>query len=111
MGTLMYAVEGGEHGFTSIPKSVYSAIVTVTTVGYGDISPVHTRPNVASLLMVMGYGIIAVPTGIVSAQMAMPTKAAAAAAVPAYKLAACHGCQATSHRPDAAFCWRYGQPL
>ncbi|OGX88539.1 ion transporter [Hymenobacter glacialis] len=115
MGTLMYAIEGGEHGFTSIPKSVYWAIVTVTTVGYGDISPVTILgQTLASLLMVMGYGIIAVPTGIVSAQMAMPTRAAAAAAaaaIPTYKMAACQGCQATNHRPDAAFCWRCGQPL
>lgn len=109
MGTLMYAVEGGQHGFTSIPKSVYWAIVTVTTVGYGDISPV-TVPGqaLASLLMIMGYGIIAVPTGIVSAQMAMPGKSAVK---PAFKMVVCHVCQAPDHRPDAQFCWSCGEKL
>ncbi len=110
MGTLMYVVEGGQNGFTSIPKSVYWAIVTVTTVGYGDISPA-TVPGqtLASLLMLMGYAIIAVPTGIVSAQMAAPRGPAPAAAV--FKQAICHVCQAPDHRPDAEFCWRCGERL
>jgi voltage-gated potassium channel len=65
-GTLMYVIEGEEHGFSSIPRSMYWAVVTVTTVGYGDIAP-HTPLGqlVASLLMILGYAIIAVPTGIV----------------------------------------------
>src|SRR5690349_17881300 len=69
-GTLMYLVEGPENGFTSIPISIYWAIVTMTTVGYGDISP-HTPfgQALASFIMILGYGIIAVPTGIVSAEM------------------------------------------
>ena len=69
-GTLMYLVEGPENGFTSIPISIYWAIVTMTTVGYGDISP-HTPLGqaIASFIMILGYGIIAVPTGIVSAEM------------------------------------------
>lgn len=69
-GTLMYLVEGAENGFTSIPISIYWAIVTMTTVGYGDISP-HTPfgQALASFIMILGYGIIAVPTGIVSAEM------------------------------------------
>lgn len=72
-GSLMYMIEGAESGFTSIPKSVYWAIVTVTTVGYGDISPVTTLGQfVASLLMITGYGIIAVPTGIVTTEMMRP---------------------------------------
>ncbi|WP_035568109.1 ion transporter [Hymenobacter sp. IS2118] len=110
MGTLMYVIEGGQNGFTSIPKSVYWAIVTVTTVGYGDISPV-TVPGqaLASLLMIMGYAILAVPTGIVSAQMA-GTQAATRKA-PAFKQAICHVCRATNHRPDAAFCWHCGEKL
>lgn len=70
MGTVMYLVEGPEHGFTSIPRSIYWSIVTMTTVGYGDIAPeTNLGQMLASLLMIMGYGIIAVPTGIVSAEM------------------------------------------
>jgi len=69
-GTLMYLIEGPEHGFTSIPKSIYWAIVTMTTVGYGDIAPqTSLGQTLASFIMILGYGIIAVPTGIVSAEM------------------------------------------
>lgn len=69
-GTLMYLIEGPENGFTSIPTSIYWAIVTMTTVGYGDIAPqTGIGQAMASLIMIMGYGIIAVPTGIVSAEM------------------------------------------
>ncbi|MFT5640610.1 MAG: voltage-gated potassium channel [Cyclobacteriaceae bacterium] len=72
MGTLMYMIEGGENGFTSIPRSIYWAIVTVTTVGYGDIAPQTVIGQAfAALLMLMGYAIIAVPTGIVTAQIAV----------------------------------------
>jgi voltage-gated potassium channel len=111
VGTLMYVVEGGAHGFTSIPKSVYWAIVTVTTVGYGDISPVTILgQSLASLLMIMGYAIIAVPTGIVSAQMASGA-APIAPAPPAFKQLICHVCQAPDHRPDAEYCWRCGEKL
>lgn len=69
-GTLMYLIEGADNGFTSIPKSIYWAIVTMTTVGYGDIAP-HTAvgQTLASLIMILGYGILAVPTGIVSAEI------------------------------------------
>lgn len=70
MGTIMYLIEGPENGFTSIPRSIYWSIVTMTTVGYGDIAP---RTDIgqlfASILMILGYGVIAVPTGIVSAEM------------------------------------------
>lgn len=106
VGSLMYVVEGGHNGFTSIPKSIYWAIVTLTTVGYGDISP-HTVAGqaLASLLMILGYAIIAVPTGIVSAHM---TGAVGSAATPSFKQATCAGCQATGHRPEAAFCWQCG---
>jgi voltage-gated potassium channel len=105
VGTLLYVVEGGSNGFTSIPKSIYWAIVTVTTVGYGDISP-HTvvGQTLASLLMILGYAIIAVPTGIVSAQMV----GTAASPAPGHKLARCATCQAEGHRPNAAFCWHCG---
>ena len=69
MGTVMYLVEGPENGFTSIPLSVYWCIVTMTTVGYGDIAPQSVGGQfIASIIMIMGYGIIAVPTGIVSAE-------------------------------------------
>ena len=69
-GTLMYLIEGPSNGFTSIPKSIYWAIVTMTTVGYGDIAPqTALGQSIASVIMILGYGIIAVPTGIVSAEM------------------------------------------
>lgn len=118
VGSLMYVVEGGQNGFTSIPKSIYWAIVTLTTVGYGDISP-HTilGQSLASVLMILGYAIIAVPTGIVSAQMALPASPTASAPAPnsapasAFKQAACPRCQATGHRPEAAFCWQCGGPV
>lgn len=111
IGTLMYVVEGGQHGFTSIPKSIYWAIVTLTTVGYGDISPVTVLgQTLASILMILGYAIIAVPTGIVSAQMALPGSSAPVPA-PAYKQVICHVCQATEHKPEAEYCWRCGEKL
>lgn len=112
VGSLMYVVEGGQNGFTSIPKSIYWAIVTLTTVGYGDISP-HTVVGqaLASLLMILGYAIIAVPTGIVSAHMTGAVGPATPGAAPAFKQAACPRCQATGHRPEAAFCWQCGNSV
>ncbi|MEP7265083.1 MAG: ion transporter, partial [Bacteroidota bacterium] len=75
LGSVMYLVESGENGFSSIPESVYWAIVTITTVGYGDISPVTPLGKfVASIIMLMGYGIIAVPTGIVTTEMALAVR-------------------------------------
>ena len=77
VGSLMFLIEGAAGGFTSIPKSIYWAIVTMTTVGYGDIAPKTPLGQlVASLLMVVGYGIIAVPTGIVTSEMMKPQKPA-----------------------------------
>ena len=74
VGSLMYLIEGADAGFTSIPKGIYWAIVTMTTVGYGDIAPrTPLGQIVASLLMIVGYGIIAVPTGIVTSEMMRPT--------------------------------------
>ncbi len=74
-GSVMYIVEGPEYGFTSIPRSIYWAIVTMTTVGYGDISPqTNVGQAIASLMMILGYGIIAIPTGIVTSELAF-TKA------------------------------------
>ncbi|MBD3243536.1 MAG: ion transporter [Chitinivibrionales bacterium] len=70
-GSCMYAVEGADNGFTSIPRSIYWAVVTLTTVGYGDISPQTTLGQaLATIIMIMGYGIIAVPTGLVSVELA-----------------------------------------
>lgn len=74
LGTLMYLVEGPKHGFTDIPTSMYWAIVTLTTVGYGDLSPDTPLGRfVASFVMILGYGIIAVPTGIVSVELSRAT--------------------------------------
>lgn len=69
-GTLMYVIEGGEHGFDSIPASIYWAVVTVTTVGYGDIAPATDLGKMlSSVMMILGYAIIAVPTGLISVEM------------------------------------------
>jgi voltage-gated potassium channel len=105
MGALMYLVEGPEHGFTSIPRAIYWAIVTLTTVGYGDIAPRTVLGQaIASLVMVLGYGIIAVPTGIVTVELG---RASAAGAL----RVACPGCAAEEHAGDARFCRRCGAPL
>jgi voltage-gated potassium channel len=70
IGTLMYVIEGEEHGFTSIPMSMYWAIVTITTVGYGDVTPqTPLGQMLSSLVMILGYSIIAVPTGIVTVEL------------------------------------------
>jgi voltage-gated potassium channel len=75
IGALMYVIEGEEHGFTSIPVSIYGDIVTLTTVGYSDISPRTPFGQIlASIVMIIGYGIIAVPTGIVSVELAQAVR-------------------------------------
>lgn len=101
LGTIMYLIEGPEHGFNSIPHSVYWTIVTLTTVGYGDISPQTGLGQViATLIMIIGYGIIAVPTGIVSAEYASSKKED--------KLLdngrACPNCGAEVYRSDSVYC-------
>jgi voltage-gated potassium channel len=104
IGTIMYFVEGAEHGFSSIPKSIYWAIVTLTTVGYGDISPQTSLGQFfASIIMITGYAIIAVPTGIVSAEM-VRTKSQA-------KVRKCPNCKAEINDKDAVFCKFCGQKL
>ena len=97
VGALIYLIEGEEGGFTSIPVSMYWAIVTLTTVGYGDIAP-KTVPGrmLASLLMILGYGIIAVPTGIVTAELAR-----AGTDTPSRP---CPDCAAEIHDTDARHC-------
>jgi voltage-gated potassium channel len=106
IGSLMYIVEGEENGFTSIPTSIYWAIVTLTTVGFGDITP-HTPLGkaLASVVMIMGYGIIAVPTGIVTAEL---TNAGARKRV---SNQACPNCSAEGHDPDAVHCKYCGAHL
>lgn len=105
-GTLMYLVEGEESGFRSIPISVYWCIVTLTTVGFGDIHPVTPLGQfLAAIIMIMGYGIIAVPTGIVSAEY---SKMDDYVHVNSY---ACTNCNAQRHRDDAKFCHRCGEEL
>ena len=101
MGTIMYLVEGESNGFTSIPLSIYWAIVTLTTVGYGDISPqTPVGQFIASLVMIMGYAIIAVPTGIITAEMMKPS-------VPK-NTQVCSKCLFDKHDDDAVFCKKCG---
>ena len=103
-GGLMYEIEGEANGFTSIPTAMYWAIVTVTTVGYGDISPSTVAGRVlASLLMIVGYGIIAVPTGIVTFEFSR-----ASLSEPKRR---CSACQLQPHDRDALFCKRCGARL
>jgi voltage-gated potassium channel len=105
IGAVMYLVEGPENGFTSIPLSIYWAIVTMTTVGYGDIAPRTVLGQVlASMVMIIGYGIIAVPTGIVTAELA-----AAGRAAPTTE--ACPVCGREGHDADARFCKHCGSAL
>lgn len=103
MGTLMYMVEGSENGFTSIPRSFYWAVVTMTTVGYGDIAPQTVLgQTIATVLMIMGYGIIAVPTGIVTVEFTRKSKPSTHA---------CKVCSGEGHDQDAQFCKYCGAKL
>ena len=104
MGTVMYLVEGEEHGFNSIPRGVYWAIVTLTTVGYGDVTP-HTVLGriLACFIMIRGYGIIAVPTGIFSLELHQAAQAKQART--------CGNCRTTEADREARFCRRCGKPL
>lgn len=117
-GTLMYLVEGAPSGFTSIPISVYWCIVTLTTVGFGDIAPVTPLGQlIATFIMIMGYGIIAVPTGIVSAEYtAQSKKNLAENDIPKPEQVrlnsqSCHNCLAEKHRDKAEFCYNCGYRL
>jgi len=104
-GSLMYVIEGGNSGFTSIPRSIYWAIVTLTTVGYGDISPQTVLgQTVASLIMILGYAIIAVPTGIVTVQMTRTFGSQVSTQ-------SCPECSAEGHDVDARHCKYCGAEL
>ncbi|NJN26253.1 MAG: ion transporter [Cyclobacteriaceae bacterium] len=105
VGTAMYIIEGRENGFTSIPKSIYWAIVTMTTVGYGDIAPSTVLgQTLASLIMILGYGIIAVPTGIVTSEINLNKHKE-------ITTQACPVCSMEGHDADAAFCKYCGGKL
>jgi voltage-gated potassium channel len=105
LGTVMYLVEGGENGFDSIPRSIYWAIVTMTTVGYGDISPVTTLGQfIASIVMILGYAIIAVPTGIVTKELIKSDNKK-------ISTLACKSCSKEGHDSDAEYCKHCGEQL
>lgn len=105
MGSIMYVIEGEENGFTSIPRSVYWSIVTLTTVGYGDISPQTPLGQViASIIMIFGYGLIAVPTGIVTVEMSKGK-------TNTFNTQSCPECSAEGHDSDAKHCKFCGADL
>jgi voltage-gated potassium channel len=116
----MYLVEGKENGFSNIPKSIYWCIVTLTTVGYGDLSPATPLGQfIASLIMILGYGIIAVPTGIVSAEYTKTSdskeKLLEGEPKPQKQLStntqSCANCMAENHLDGAQFCYKCGYNL
>lgn len=105
VGSVMYVIEGEKSGFADIPTSIYWAIVTLTTVGYGDISPqTPVGKALASFLMIMGYGIIAVPTGIVTVGLTQSVREEAS-------VRECPGCSTKGHASDAGFCRCCGEKL
>ena len=112
MGSVMYLVEGPQNGFTSIPISIYWAIVTLSTVGYGDISPQTPLGRViSSMLMITGFGIIAVPTGIVTAELTRAAHPSGEQGGQGRHKRLCKNCDLKIHDPDAAFCKRCGEAL
>jgi len=105
LGSLMYLIEGEQSGFTSIPQAVYWAIVTLTTVGYGDVSPITPLGKaLAAIIMIMGYGIIAVPTGIVTVELSRATAKSVTSI-------ACESCGGEGHDFNAVHCKHCGAKL
>lgn len=105
VGAVMYLIEGPESGFTSIPEATYWAIVTMTTVGYGDIAPqTPVGKLIASAMMILGYGILAVPTGIVTVEISQALRKST-------RTVACPDCGAEGHATDAVFCKYCGASL
>ena len=120
IGTLMYYIEGPENGFTSIPRSVFYTIVTLTTVGFGDMVPITPLGQFLSMvLMIIGYGIIAVPTGIVGVEIAKQLSSASnkekeIPEVPEHNKLngiVCAHCNREGHRNDADYCFHCGHSL
>tara|TARA_R110002012_G_scaffold322096_1_gene555375 strand:+ start:65124 stop:65978 length:855 start_codon:yes stop_codon:yes gene_type:complete len=117
LGTLMYLVEGEEAGFTSIPTSVYWTIVTLTTVGYGDIAPITPQGQfLATIIMLVGYGVIAVPTGIVTVEFGKHLKGNSAidskeGTYVHVNTQSCTTCSKEGHRDDATHCYNCGSKL
>jgi voltage-gated potassium channel len=108
MGTIMYMIEGGENGFTSIPRSIYWAIVTLTTVGYGDIAPQTVLgQTVASIIMILGYGVIAIPTGIVGVELSKSFEGEEKGV----STQVCKSCMSEGHDVDAVHCKYCGEKL
>lgn len=106
IGAAMYLIEGRENGFDSIPRSMYWAIVTLTTVGYGDITPQTVAGQLlSSALMIMGYGIIAIPTGIVTAELTSVARPAD------MTTRTCPSCMSEGHQSRAQFCFACGGEL
>ena len=104
-GSLMYLIEGEANGFTSIPRSIYWAVITMTTVGYGDITPQTPLGQAfASIVMILGYGIIAVPTGIVTMELSEAARQSA-------NTRTCPECSAEGHTREADYCSRCGGDL
>lgn len=117
-GTIMYLVEGPQSGFTNIPKSVYWCIVTLTTVGFGDIAPVTPLGQfIAACIMIMGYGIIAVPTGIVTSEYTKQSKSnnnerqANNKQHTDVNSQSCQNCLAENHKDGAEYCYKCGHKL
>lgn len=107
LGTVMYVVEGPANGFVNIPTSVYWAITTMTTVGFGDITPKTDLGRlISSVMMLLGWGTLAVPTGIVTAEMTARRHVHAAPTT-----RTCHSCLSEGHRPDARHCFHCGATL